>query len=123
MPSNTVIDALLARYLADNPGYGVPSGDRHPAILALSIPVKHWICDQLGIERYWRHMLSAAEVWFQEPYERRIFRYFCLRFEAEGNIFWQGRPEFVAISGRYTQWRAQMVPNNSFKPKPLRGSA
>jgi hypothetical protein len=65
-------------------------------------------------------MLSAAEVWFEQPHERRIFRHFCNRFEAEGNIFWQGLPEFEALSARYIEWRAQMVPNNLFKPKPLR---
>lgn len=113
MAVNTVIEAFVARYLAEHPGYRLPSGDTHPVFLALSSPIKHWIADQLGIARFWRHMLRSAMIWFpSRDTDPRAFRYFCISFEAAGNIGGSGHAEYDNVAAEYAQWRSALGPRN-----------
>ena len=103
----TEIDVLVHKYLQENPSFKYPpSGDKHPSILAMATQIKPWIIDRLGgVEQYWKVMLRSAKLWFTPGSDSREYKIFCTRFEAEGNTFWEGRPEFEKISKEYLEWR------------------
>lgn len=111
------IAALVQSYLEEHPGYALPSGDTHPAVLALSKPVMGWLIERVGgNESYWEALLRSARVWFSDDMDSRACRIFRARFEGEGNIFWQGNPRLEALCRDYDQWRKQ-TSSSSSKPR------
>lgn len=109
---DTKNDLLVAEYLATHPDF-VPSGHRHPSIVAIGEPLQPWLTDILGGSLgFWQAMLKAAKTWFPvgstgHPLE---FRLFCYYFEAAGNTFWEGRPEFEWLQQEYLAWRRSHNP-------------
>ena len=107
---NVEIDLLVAEYIATHPEYQFPpSGDRHPAVLALGTRIKRSLMDHLGGPLpYWWAMLESAKAWFPPGCTSREFRIFCSIFEADGNTFWTGRAEFEPLDREYDVWRRQV---------------
>jgi hypothetical protein len=107
---NAVIDTYVTEYLSAHPNYAFPpSGDRHPAILALGVQMKGWLMDRLGGPLpYWRAMLDSASAWFPPGCDSREFRIFYTLLEADANIWWQGRGEFEPLTAEYTAWRRRV---------------
>jgi hypothetical protein len=103
----TDIEKHVIAYLTDHPEYQYPaSGDRHPSILAAGPQMKPWIMERLGGPLpFWKAMLESAKVWFGPGCDSREFRLFCSFLEAEGNVWWNGLPEFEALSAEYNGWR------------------
>ncbi|MGM0564572.1 MAG: hypothetical protein ACQES2_09610 [Pseudomonadota bacterium] len=101
------IDELVQQYLDENPDYEYPpSGNKHPSILSMTYDMKPWIIDQLGgIEAYWKEMLHSAMIWFEPGEGTPEYRVFCMRFEGEGNIFWQDDPELEKLIEEYSRWK------------------
>lgn len=58
-------------------------------------------------------MLASAKAWFPPGCESREFRIFCNFFEAEDNIWWQGRPEFEPVWDEYAAWKKRVKPVKS----------
>ena len=105
--AHTEIDRLVAEYLATHPEFEYPpSGDRHPAILAVGSQMKPWMMDHYGGPLpFWRAMLESAKVWFPLGCDSQEFRIFRLFFEGEGNIWREGNLELEAVAREYNVWR------------------
>lgn len=101
------IEDLVQQYISSCPSYQFPpSGDRHPAVLALGIGMREWLISRLGGPiPYWQAMLDAARIWFPPGTDSREFRIFCNLFEGAGNVGGDGFPEYDAIAEQYLAWR------------------
>ena len=104
------LEDLIQEYLLLHPDYRYPlSGDRHPAILCLG-SMKSWlIARKGGPVSFFRTVLEAAKFWFPPGCGSREFKIFCVLFEGEGNIAWEGRPELEALAMEYNRWRVGVV--------------
>lgn len=104
---STLIEALVDQYIAACPTYTFPpSGERHPAVLAIGTEMQNWLMAKLGgPSPYWQAMLDSAKVWFPPGTDSREFRIYCNLFEAAGNVGGNGHPDYDAIARQYHEWR------------------
>ncbi|MGE0386741.1 MAG: hypothetical protein AB7Q97_18605 [Gammaproteobacteria bacterium] len=103
---------LVERYCAAHSDMRHPTPEfRHPAAYALLPDVNAWLCNVYGGPlECWTALLEAGKEWFPDPMATPIGKYFCYRFEAEGNVWWGGREEFRPLTLGYLAWRGLKPP-------------
>lgn len=106
------ITDLVNSYLTRNPGFLVGRAEAHPAILALTHPLKDWLIDRFGnVESYWTAMLIAAKIWFRADKTGREFKIFCTLLDAEANVWWHGNDSLQAVYTDFASWKRAISTN------------
>jgi hypothetical protein len=57
---------------------------------------------------FYEAILRSGQASFQRGETSEAYRLFRTLFEIEGNTFWNGRPEFEALSLEYNRWRVAL---------------